>query len=250
MSAHQRSAGAGYNPSSQEQYVDVIDGISIPPPNYRVLVVLCVDTSSSMRGEAISRLNDALQGWAHSMNSHSMAASTEFALITFGAGGVLKWRGTESFDPRSDRTPFVSAREFTAPVLAADGVTPLTKAVRLGIDVIEARKRQLTQERVTWRRPLMWLVTDGRPTDDRGHFSSDWQPLAGEIRALEQRRKLTLFAIGVPPIDDVGQETLRQLAPANYRIYGQFDFNEILVLLERSVEDPNRSIRIDDWKES
>ena len=250
MAARDRPAGPRPIAGSQEQYVDAIDGIFIPPPSHRVLVVLCMDTSFSMRGEAITKLNGALSTWAHTMNRHSMAASTEFALITFGAGGVRKWRGDESFDPRSDRTPFVSAKEFRAPVLTADGVTPMAAAVRLGVDVIEARKRQLTQERVTWRRPLLWLVTDGRPTDEQGHFTADWQPLVPEIRALEQARKLTLFGIGIPPIDSAGQETLRQLAPENYRIYGEFDFNDILILLERSVEDPNRSIRVSGWKES
>jgi uncharacterized protein YegL len=228
----------------------MVDRIPIPAPNQRVLVVLCMDTSYSMRGEAINRLNEAMQGWSRSMGNHSMAAATEFALITFGADGVRKWRGGESFDPRSDRTPFMPAKEFRPPRLTADGVTPLTAAVRLSVDVIEARKRQLQQQRINWRRPLIWLVTDGRPTDDAGNFTADWKPLVGEIRTLERNRKLTLFAIGIPPIDDEGQNTLRELAPDNYRIYGEFDFNDILILLERSVEDPTRSIRDAPWKQA
>jgi uncharacterized protein YegL len=227
----------------------VVDQIRIPTPNQRVLVVLCMDTSYSMRGEAIDRLNEALRGWSVSIGKHSMAAATEFALITFGANGVRKWRGPESFDPRSDRTPFIPAAEFRPPTLVADGVTPLAAAVRLSVDVIEARKRQLRQQRINWRRPLVWLVTDGRPTDETGNFSADWKPLVGEIRALERDRKLTLFAIGIPPIDAEGQNTLRELAPNNYRIYGDFDFNDILVQLDRSVEDPSRSIRDATWRQ-
>ncbi|ONH33722.1 hypothetical protein BL254_19170 [Protofrankia sp. BMG5.30] len=209
-----------------------------------MLVVLCMDTSYSMRGEAIDRLNDALAGWARSMQAgEKMARTTEFALITFGAGGVRKWRGSESFDPRSDRTPFVPAHSFQPPKLIADGVTPLVEAVRLSISVIEARKRQLARDRVTWKRPLVWLVTDGRPTDDQGHPSSDWRPLAGEIRGLEANQKLALFAIGIPPIDDQGQATLRELAPERNMMYGRFDFSDILVQLDRSVEDPNYKLR-------
>ncbi len=230
--------------TDRRQPRDVIGSIPIPRPSHRVLVVLCMDTSYSMRGEAIGRLNDALAGWARSMHGgEKMAATTEFALITFGAGGVRKWRGDESFDPRSDRTPFVPADGFRPPTLIADGVTPLVEAVRLSISVIEARKRQLAQEKVTWKRPLVWLVTDGRPTDDEGKPTTEWRPLASEIRGLEAAQKLALFAIGIPPIDDQGQETLREFAPERNMIYGRFDFSDILLQLDRSVEDPNYKLR-------
>src|SRR5215468_8305181 len=108
------------------------------------------------------------------------------------------------------------------PRITASKVMDFVVAGGLSILVIVAPHRQLAKEKVTWRRPLIWLVTDGRPTDDLGYPSLDWQPLVGEIRRLEAGQKLTLFVIGIPPIDDQGQDVLRRLAPERNMIYGEF----------------------------
>ena len=54
----------------------------------RLPIALCLDTSQSMTGEPIARLNDAIAGFARDLrNDVHLSAAAELAIVTFGAGG-------------------------------------------------------------------------------------------------------------------------------------------------------------------
>src|SRR3954466_600830 len=126
----------------------------------RLPIALCLDTSRSMDGQPIARLNEAIRGLAADLRRDlQLSAIAELAIVTFGEGGVTAWRGgtpvapgTTPFVPagRLDPPrrppgagPFVPAGRCEPPRLRAGGVTPLTAAVQRTIQCVAEEKEQL-----------------------------------------------------------------------------------------------------------
>jgi uncharacterized protein YegL len=203
----------------------------------RVLLLMCLDTSQSMQGEPIRLLNEALADWASTLRRDiSLAATAEIAMVTFGAGGVVVWRGSRALPPRTDETPFVPAGQFQPPVLQAAEVTPMTKAIEVSITLVETRKLQLRSSYLQYHRPLIWLVTDGLPTDAQGQYSQDWKRLPPLLDQAQRAKKFRFFAVGVGAMDDRGKAVLSGLSPSDNFTLGGFPFHELLPLLSASIE--------------
>jgi uncharacterized protein YegL len=203
----------------------------------RVLLMMCLDTSYSMQGEPIRLLNEALTGWADTLRRDiNLAATAEIALVTFGAGGVVVWRGTRSLPTRSDETPFIPAGQFRPPVLQAAGVTPMAEAIEVAMTLVETRKLQLRSSYLQYYRPLIWLVTDGVPTDDGGRYSEGWRRLPPVLDQAQQAKRFRFFAVGVGAMDDTGKAVLSALSPNDNFTLGGFPFQELLPLLSASIE--------------
>src|SRR5215472_9240894 len=89
-------------------------------------LVLALDTSLSMRGDAIRVVNDTLARTADELHRNpSFKYTVRVATITFGYGGVLLWRGNRTV--AADEDPFVDAADWDPPLLEAAGVTPLAE---------------------------------------------------------------------------------------------------------------------------
>ncbi len=203
----------------------------------RVLLLMCLDTSQSMQGEPIRLLNEALTDWASTLRRDiNLAATAEIALVTFGAGGVVVWRGTRALPSRSDETPFVPAGQYRPPVLKAAGVTPMAKAIEIAMALVETRKLELRSSYLQYHRPLIWLVTDGLPTDDQGEYSQDWKRLPPVLEQAQQAKKFRFFAVGVGAMDNTGKAVLSGLSPDDNFTLGGFPFHELLPLLSASIE--------------
>ena len=84
----------------------------------------------------------------------------------------------------TDGATFVPAAIFTPPTLTAGGVTPMFEAIRTAIDLSERRKAELDDEGIQRFRPLIFMLTDGGPTDDSGNRvpRADWAPVAAHAR--------------------------------------------------------------------
>lgn len=179
----------------------------------RTTLIFLLDTSGSMNGaedapppRPIDELNDAVKKWsAHLNSSQDLRYRAELALITFGDGGVRVHLG-------GDGSPFSPAALFTPPKLSAGGVTPMFEAIRTAIDLSERRKRELDEQGIQRFRPLVFMLSDGGPTDAQGYLlpQDDWRAMAAQIADLEGRRKLAFFAVGVSNAD---RECLATLAP-------------------------------------
>jgi uncharacterized protein YegL len=203
----------------------------------RVLLLMCLDTSHSMQGEPIRLLNEALADWAGTLRRDiSLAATAEIAVVTFGAGGVVVWRGARALPRRADETPFVPAAQFQPPVLQAAGVTPMTEAIEVSITLVETRKLQLRGSYLQYHRPLIWLVTDGLPTDAQGQYSQDWKRLPPVLDQAQEAKKFRFFAVGVGSMDDTGKAVLSGLSPNDNFTLGGFPFHELLPMLSASIE--------------
>jgi uncharacterized protein YegL len=132
--------------------------------------------------------------------------------------------------------PFVPASEFYPPALESGGVTLLTEAVELAVRHVSAYKGWLKSHGYTYYRPLIFLLTDGLPTDANGHLSTSWQRLVPDLTAARGNSGFEFYAIGVGNISPQGEQVLSTLAPGAYRVLGGFPFRSLLRLLSATIE--------------
>jgi uncharacterized protein YegL len=198
------------------------------PRRARVLLVLCLDTSGSMSGRSIDKVNRGLAEWATKLAADPYhRTSVEIALVTFGKDGVVTWQGRTPLAYRNSN-PFIIAAEFIPPTLHAYGLTPMGEALRTAMDIISARKDKLRQEGAQFYCPLLWLVSDGEPNDD-------WEPLVQELADAQARRRLMLFAVGVGADNPGRRRVLERLSPER-------NFELDLVQIEDLLETVTASI--------
>lgn len=160
----------------------------------RLPVYLVLDCSGSMAGEPIAAMQMGLRALVSELNNDPFAAETVWlSVITFGSTA-------EQLVPLSDIIT------FEVPDLEAGGTTSMGEALDLLGERFTAEVRSNTSTvKGDWR-PMVFLFTDGAPTDE-------WQePLArfhGEQRA-------TLIACGAGP--EVRDDVLRQLSETVVRL--------------------------------
>ena len=203
----------------------------------RLPLMLCLDISKSMTGHPIASLNQALTDWCAEIRSDvQLKTSVQIGLVTFGDGGVRVWQGREEFTATTPGVPFVPASEFYPPPLAAGGVTLLTEAVELAIRHVSAYKGWLKGHGYTYYRPLIFLLTDGLPTDATGHLTTSWRRLIPDLSAARGNSGFEFYAIGVGSMMPQGEEVLSTLAPGAYRVLCGFPFRSLLRLLSATIE--------------
>jgi uncharacterized protein YegL len=114
--------------------------------------ILLLDTSASMRGSPIQELNDGLKLFEEEVKKDPLAAvRCEIAIVSFG--GVAQMV-----------QDFVTADEFTAPVLDAAGDTPMGAAINLSLDSLRQRKSSYQKRELHSSR--VFVISDG--ADDEG----------------------------------------------------------------------------------
>jgi uncharacterized protein YegL len=147
----------------------------------RLPCVLVVDGSLSMRESgAIAHLQEGLGLLERSLKSDDDTADgVQIAIIRMG-----------DEDAVVELTHFVDAADFSAPAVAANGSTPLGKAVDHAMAMIEDQKLRYRQNGISYKRPWLWIMSDGAPTDA-------WQPVAARARAAQAEKRFTLWAIGI-----------------------------------------------------
>ncbi len=144
-----------------------------------------LDTSGSMRGMAISRLNAALRALERDLNGDPAAhGRAEFLVIRAGGFGrpevVRDW---------SD------ALDFRAPSLEAHGVAPLGSAMALALDRVAKRCARYEQCGLDFDRPRIVLVADGGPEDE------GWERAAERCREAEQQGRVEILVLGTSEAD-------------------------------------------------
>lgn len=163
---------------------------SIPGP--RIPCVLLLDTSASMSGERISKLNNLLREVHRALMDHDSASlSVELAVITFSTSASVDH-------------DFGLPHQWNPPTLKASGATAMGAAVELGLDLLEARKRHYKERGFSYHRPWMVILTDGAATDDtRRAFA--------RLGEYQRRKKVVLIPFGIG--EDPGMfQTLRNLS--------------------------------------
>lgn len=216
-----------------ENYSDSPENIGIHPGagvGLRYQVVLLLDCSTSMTSATVPRegesvpsvgtkftaMCDGLSKWVPKLREDPrLEHALDLAVITFGPGGVQVHRTRGDLtEPATAAEAFSSVGLFGLPVLGTGGVTPMVEAIRTALEVVRIRKTQLIDKGLQYYRPMIWMLSDGEPTDDRG------QPLgmpgvadiAKTLRDQESRGMYLFFAVDVGGAD---QAVLEALGGAN-----------------------------------
>lgn len=185
-------------------------------PEPRCPVVLVLDTSGSMKGQALVEMNEGLRAFGQAIRTDRLAAlRVEVAVVTFGGTvRAIDVRGDSSsavdvvtYNPRglavrpkvkevpfNAREAFVTADFFQPPWLDADGGTPMGEAIQRSLGLIRERKEIYKQNGLDYFRPWVFVITDGKPTDK-------WEAVAEQMRLEESRKAVQFYGVGVEGAD-------------------------------------------------
>lgn len=150
----------------------------------RLPVYLLLDISESMAGPAIDSVNEGVRAFVKELGANPQTAETvHLSVITF------------SRDAR-EVVPLTELMAFRAPKLSVRSGTALGAALRL---LVECMRRDVVKTTSTSKgdyKPLVFLLTDGQPTDD-------WEGAASLFRKGEGGMLANLLAIGCGPDVDI-----------------------------------------------
>ncbi len=156
----------------------------------RLPVYLLLDCSESMAGPAIEDVQRGLDTLYKSLRSDPQALEMAYiSVITFS-------RYAKQVVPLTDVV------QFQPPKLTVQAGTALGSA----LDLLRIRlEKEVVKNSPTVKgdfKPLVFLLTDGQPTDD-------WEPAAQRLRAANSTKIANIYAIGCGPDADV--EILRSI---------------------------------------
>ena len=198
----------------------------------RTPAVLLLDTSGSMeeetatpggeRKEKIEHLNAGLELFAEEVKSKEHASvRVDVAIVTFGSEVEVTQE-------------FTSIEEWTPPTLTASGSTPMGEAIETGIDLAEDVKRFYDENGISYTRPLLWLLTDGEPTD-MSPGDSQWNHVQEQLAVGTSGNHFLFFAMGVGAanretlnalVEETGKTALK-IKEGMFKEYFQFVSNSL-----------------------
>jgi uncharacterized protein YegL len=175
---------------------------AIPEDDYPILVekkvpiLLVLDTSGSMMGAAIDQLNAGLQLFQDAFDRSKGAdleliRAGEIGIVTFGNGGVQVYDLAKGLPGGSGARSMVPAGRFKAPNLVAGGETPMGAAMRQALAIISYQKSEWRQIGQAYYRPMIFLLSDGEPTD------AGWEQAAAECKEAMKKKGCFIIPFAV-----------------------------------------------------
>lgn len=120
----------------------------------RLPVYLLLDTSGSMYGEPIEAVKNGVQTLISSLRSDPYALETAYlSVITFNSSA-------------QQVTPLTELAAFQQPKIDAGGCTAMGEALTLLAQKTDSEVTKTTNDQKGDWRPLVFILTDGEPTDD------------------------------------------------------------------------------------
>lgn len=147
-------------------------------PEPRCACLIVPDKSGSMAGPPINELNAGLQQLKAKLVEDPLAClRVELALLAFN----------HTVEVAVD---FCTPENFAPPTLVASGGTNLGAAVLRGLEMLNARTAEYRAAGISYYRPWLMVVTDGKSGDDLTEA-------ARLIKAAETKKRLAFFGVGV-----------------------------------------------------
>jgi uncharacterized protein YegL len=188
----------------------------------RLPCAIVLDGSTSMAGAPIDELNAGLKVLEAELKGDATASQrVQLLLIRLGDN-----------DSAEVRTDWTDAMTFSAPTIEANGTTPLGAAVRLAMHKLEEQKAKYRANGIPYKRPWLFVLTDGIPTD------ADWEGAAAACKAAEANNQLSFFGIGVGAADMAVLSRFSARPPM--RLQG-IRFKELFVWLSRSASSASKA---------
>lgn len=126
-------------------------------------VYLLIDTSGSMSGEPIEAVKNGVQLLVSTLRQDPHALETAYlSIIGFGSDASVL-------------SPLTELAAFQPPALVASGTTSMGASLKLLATQIDKEVTKTTADTKGDWKPLVFLMTDGHPTDD-------WQAGLAELR--------------------------------------------------------------------
>jgi uncharacterized protein YegL len=123
----------------------------------RLPIYLLLDTSGSMMGEPLAAVEVGLKAMQSALRKDPHALEQAYvSVIIFGG------------DSASQLFPLTEVAKFQPPSLAANGGTPMGRGLS---EVVKCANKEIvkrtSEQQGDWK-PLVFILTDGMPTDDDG----------------------------------------------------------------------------------
>ncbi len=200
---------------------EVVDFAENPEP--RCPCVLLLDTSGSMQGAPIEALNQGLLSFKDELTKNPLASRrVEVSIVTFDSNiNVVQ--------------DFVTADQFTPPILTAQGLTTMGAGIHKSLDLIQERKAQYRSNGVAYYRPWVFMITDGEP---QGEPDEAVEQASQRLQGDETSKRVAFFSVGV---ENANMTRLSELAVRTPLKLNGLNFVEMFVWLSASMSAVSHS---------